>query len=120
MLSGSVADVPPSLLAQLKIGGRLVAIVGQLPIMRARLTTRRSEHDFCQRRSVRYGRAQAARLRRAKPFQLLMQQIDVTALQDFVAAEAADRRPVLLDVREPWEVALGRIELPGRAAARSR
>ncbi|WP_418320335.1 protein-L-isoaspartate O-methyltransferase family protein [Piscinibacter sakaiensis] len=46
VLSGSVADVPPGLLGQLKTGGRLAAIVGQLPIMRARLTTRRSEHDF--------------------------------------------------------------------------
>ena len=46
LLSGSVPDVPPSLLAQLKVGGRLAAIVGQLPIMRATLFTRSSEHDF--------------------------------------------------------------------------
>ncbi|MDE2613883.1 MAG: protein-L-isoaspartate O-methyltransferase [Burkholderiales bacterium] len=39
-LSGSVAEVPRALLAQLKIGGRLAAIVGSLPIMRARLYTR--------------------------------------------------------------------------------
>jgi protein-L-isoaspartate(D-aspartate) O-methyltransferase len=46
LLSGSVADVPPHLLAQLKVGGRLAAIVGQLPIMRATLFTRSSDHDF--------------------------------------------------------------------------
>ena len=46
VLSGSVADVPPSLLAQLKIGGRLAATVGQHPIMRAMLFTRSSEHSF--------------------------------------------------------------------------
>ena len=46
LLSGSVPEVPPSLLAQLKVGGRLAAIVGQLPIMRATLFTRSSEHDF--------------------------------------------------------------------------
>ena len=46
LLSGSVADVPAGLLAQLKPGGRLAAIVGQQPIMRARLTTRSTEHDF--------------------------------------------------------------------------
>ena len=46
VLSGSVAEVPPALLAQLKLGGRLVAVVGQLPIMRACLTTRSTEHDF--------------------------------------------------------------------------
>jgi protein-L-isoaspartate(D-aspartate) O-methyltransferase len=40
VLSGSVASVPPELLAQLKIGGRLSAIVGSLPVMRAALVTR--------------------------------------------------------------------------------
>ena len=45
-LSGSVAEVPPSLLAQLKIGGRLTAIAGQMPVMRALLVTRSSEFGF--------------------------------------------------------------------------
>ncbi len=40
VLSGSVAEVPRALLEQLKIGGRLVAIVGEEPVMRARLFTR--------------------------------------------------------------------------------
>ena len=40
VLSGSVAEVPRALLGQLKPGGRLTAIVGQLPIMRAVLLTR--------------------------------------------------------------------------------
>jgi len=40
VLSGSVAEVPRALLAQLKPGGRLTAIVGQLPVMRAVLMTR--------------------------------------------------------------------------------
>jgi protein-L-isoaspartate(D-aspartate) O-methyltransferase len=39
LLSGSVAEVPRALLQQLKPGGRLVAIVGQAPIMRARIHT---------------------------------------------------------------------------------
>ncbi|MEO7058007.1 MAG: protein-L-isoaspartate O-methyltransferase, partial [Caldimonas sp.] len=43
VLSGSVAEVPRSLLGQLKPGGRLTAIVGQLPIMRAVLMTRGAE-----------------------------------------------------------------------------
>jgi protein-L-isoaspartate(D-aspartate) O-methyltransferase len=46
LLCGSVADVPPGLLAQLKVGGRLAAIVGQLPVMQATLFTRSNEHDF--------------------------------------------------------------------------
>ncbi|MEN9419468.1 MAG: hypothetical protein RI988_3088 [Pseudomonadota bacterium] len=40
VLSGSVAEVPRALLEQLKPGGRLLAIVGDEPIMRARLYTR--------------------------------------------------------------------------------
>jgi protein-L-isoaspartate(D-aspartate) O-methyltransferase len=40
VLSGSVAEVPTALLSQLKVGGRLVAIVGQQPVMQATLFTR--------------------------------------------------------------------------------
>jgi protein-L-isoaspartate(D-aspartate) O-methyltransferase len=46
VLSGSVADVPAALLAQLKVGGRLVAIVGQEPVMRALLVTRVAEQQY--------------------------------------------------------------------------
>jgi len=40
VLSGSVAEVPAALLQQLKPGGRLMAIVGEEPVMRATLVTR--------------------------------------------------------------------------------
>jgi protein-L-isoaspartate(D-aspartate) O-methyltransferase len=40
VLSGSVAELPRMILAQLKDGGRLVGIVGQRPIMRAVQVTR--------------------------------------------------------------------------------
>ena len=40
VFSGSVAEVPASLLSLLKIGGRLSAIVGFEPVMRATLITR--------------------------------------------------------------------------------
>ena len=43
VLSGSVAALPEALLAQLKTGGRLVAIVGHEPVMRAVLVTRNGE-----------------------------------------------------------------------------
>ncbi len=46
VLSGSVAQVPESLLAQLKIGGRLGAIVGSDPMMRAHFVTRTGEASF--------------------------------------------------------------------------
>jgi protein-L-isoaspartate(D-aspartate) O-methyltransferase len=40
VLSGSVAAVPEFLLARLNPGGRMAAIVGELPVMQARLLTR--------------------------------------------------------------------------------
>ena len=40
LLSGSVAQAPRMLLEQLKVGGRLAAVIGELPIMQARLFTR--------------------------------------------------------------------------------
>ncbi len=46
VLSGSVAEVPQNLLAQLKIGGRLVAIVGDEPVMRATVVTRHSDTSY--------------------------------------------------------------------------
>jgi protein-L-isoaspartate(D-aspartate) O-methyltransferase len=46
LLSGSVAQVPQALLDQLKVGGRLAAIVGQEPVMRAMLITRLGPADF--------------------------------------------------------------------------
>ena len=45
-LSGSVAVVPSALLAQLKVGGRLVAIVGDEPVMRATVVTRGSDTAY--------------------------------------------------------------------------
>ncbi|MDP3355852.1 MAG: protein-L-isoaspartate O-methyltransferase [Polaromonas sp.] len=46
VLSGSVAEVPPALQAMLKVGGRLSAIVGFEPMMRATLVTRVGETAF--------------------------------------------------------------------------
>ncbi len=46
VLSGSVAQVPQALLAQLKVGGRLAAIVGALPIMCAQLVQRTSQSTW--------------------------------------------------------------------------
>ena len=46
LLSGSVAEVPAVLLQQLSIGGRLVAIVGDEPMMRTTLITRSGENSW--------------------------------------------------------------------------
>ena len=45
-LSGSVAEVPPVLLSQLRIGGRLAAIVGFEPVMRATFITRTGDTTY--------------------------------------------------------------------------
>ena len=46
VLSGSVQEVPQALLAQLKVGGRLGAIVGNEPVMRATFITRTGEASY--------------------------------------------------------------------------
>ena len=46
VLSGSVTQVPQDLLQRLNVGGRLIAIVGDEPIMRATIVTRASSTDF--------------------------------------------------------------------------
>ena len=46
VLSGSVAKLPPALLAALKVGGRLIAVVGQEPIMQATLVTCQAEGQY--------------------------------------------------------------------------
>ena len=46
VLSGSVAEVPQSLLAQVKVGGRLVGIIGDEPMMRATVMTRTGESTW--------------------------------------------------------------------------
>ena len=46
LLAGSVPEVPQALLQQLAIGGRLIAIVGGEPMMRATLVTRTGQNSF--------------------------------------------------------------------------
>jgi len=46
VLSGSVAEVPHSLLEQLKVGGRLAAVVGFEPVMRATFITRTGDASY--------------------------------------------------------------------------
>ena len=46
LLSGSVAEIPPALLALLAPGGRLAAIVGHEPMMRATIVTRTGDASF--------------------------------------------------------------------------
>ncbi|MBU4518020.1 MAG: protein-L-isoaspartate O-methyltransferase [Gammaproteobacteria bacterium] len=46
LLSGSVAEVPPALLSLLAPGGRLAAIVGNEPVMRATFITRTGEASY--------------------------------------------------------------------------
>jgi protein-L-isoaspartate(D-aspartate) O-methyltransferase len=49
LLAGSVAEVPRALLEQLAVGGRLAAVVGEQPIMTAKLYTRVAEASWSER-----------------------------------------------------------------------
>jgi protein-L-isoaspartate(D-aspartate) O-methyltransferase len=46
VLSGSTPVLPDAILRQLKFGGRLVAVVGELPTMQVQLVTRTEENAF--------------------------------------------------------------------------
>jgi protein-L-isoaspartate(D-aspartate) O-methyltransferase len=46
VLSGSIAEVPHKLLESLQRGGRLMAIVGDTPVMRATLVTRLGQAEY--------------------------------------------------------------------------
>ena len=46
VLSASLPVLPETLLRQLKIGGRLVAVVGEAPVMQLQLITRTDENAF--------------------------------------------------------------------------
>ena len=46
ILSGSTPSLPDAFLRQLKVGGRLLAVVGEAPAMRMRRITRREESVF--------------------------------------------------------------------------
>lgn len=48
LLTGSVQSIPQTLLDQLKVGGRLLAIVGDEPVMQATLVTRTGDKQFEQ------------------------------------------------------------------------
>jgi protein-L-isoaspartate(D-aspartate) O-methyltransferase len=45
-ISGSLPVLPQSILAQVKVGGRIAAFVGTLPVMEAQLITRVSESEY--------------------------------------------------------------------------
>jgi protein-L-isoaspartate(D-aspartate) O-methyltransferase len=46
VISASTPILPESILKQLKIGGRLVAVVGEAPAMQMQLVTRTEENAF--------------------------------------------------------------------------
>ena len=46
VISGSLPVLPDAFLQQIKIGGRIVAIIGEAPVMRAQLITRMSDISY--------------------------------------------------------------------------
>ena len=102
--------------AQLKPGGRLTAIVGQLPIMRPCSSRAASDAGHSTRRAVRHRRAAPDRLRRAERASSSDARRSAGPELVDLRRAAARRRGtplLLLDVREPWEVELAAIRLDG-------
>jgi protein-L-isoaspartate(D-aspartate) O-methyltransferase len=50
LLSGSVPNLPATLLSQVKIGGRIIAVVGEAPVMSACLVTRTADDAWDTRK----------------------------------------------------------------------
>lgn len=46
VISGALRTLPDAFLKQLRIGGRLIAIIGEEPVMTCQLTTRESEKEY--------------------------------------------------------------------------
>lgn len=46
IISGSLPELPDVFLQQLKVGGRLVAFIGEAPVMEARLIVRTDEQAY--------------------------------------------------------------------------
>ncbi len=105
LLSGSVAEVPQVLLDQLAVGGRLAAIVGDEPMMRATVITRTGQNSWT---TTEPWDCNAPRLRGfAGPPRLTFrgrtqEQLNPSQVNDWAAQQSS--RPVLLDVREAWEL----------------
>ncbi|MDR2240954.1 MAG: protein-L-isoaspartate O-methyltransferase [Zoogloeaceae bacterium] len=68
LLTGAVAEIAPALLAQLKVGGRLLAVVGEAPPMQARRVVRVSEDDFQSENLFSTGIPSLRNLPPRKPF----------------------------------------------------
>ena len=111
VLTGSTPLLPPSFVEQLAPGGRLFAVVGEAPAMTARLVVSQRDRRLALQRPVR-DRDRAARQRRAArrgSGSDLIQQITPAELAAWLA-DGGREKPLLLDVREPWEWQTARIE----------
>lgn len=69
VLGGSVSEIPQALLNLLKPGGRLVAIVGEEPVMRTTVVTRISESGFATAQPWDYTAPRLANFPQSSRFQ---------------------------------------------------
>lgn len=46
VISGSLSTLPDAFLKQLNVGGRIVAILGEAPVMSAQIITRTSDSNY--------------------------------------------------------------------------
>ena len=106
VVSGSLPTLPAALLKQLRVGGRLAVTVGLAPVMQAQLITCTADGIY---NTVNLFETvipsqscwHHARIR----FLVLMQQIRARQLAEWLADDSQPK-PILLDVREPWEFEL--------------
>jgi len=69
VLGGSISEVPAALLSLLKTGGRLIAIVGEEPVMRTTVVTRISESGFATAQPWDYTAPKLANFPQSSRFQ---------------------------------------------------
>ena len=119
VLSGSVAEVPPALLAQLKVGGRLAAIVGYEPVMRATFITRTGETTFTTAQPWDTVAPRLAHFpsRRASSSEStpMIDQVRPADLAAWIQSQpAGGAGAVVLDVREPSELQTASVQADER------
>ena len=109
VLTGSTPILPDAFVAQLKPGGRVFAVVGDAPVMTARITRWVAPGSVTTAGPVRDRDRAAQECRCAVAVPVLIPQIGPAELFSW-RNDATRTPPLLIDVREPWEFEYCRID----------
>ena len=112
VLTGSTPVLPDRFTQQLNPGGRVFAVVGEPPVMAARLVRWVAPGALAERILFETMLDAAEERRDAGAFRVLIPQLAAAELARW-RADASRAPPLVVDVREPWEFAL----LPDRRLA---